>query len=93
MSTDYIEEGWVRFRRITCKEGHIDLWHGDQSCDPNEPERPYHNLNSSATYLRCNGSKWVHVRGLAIRGHYLPYLDMNEEFTAEEIWQELNREK
>lgn len=89
---EMLEEGWVRFRRIPCKEGHIDIWQGDQSCDPNSAERPNFNLNSSATYLRCNDSEWVHSRDLRIRGHYLPYLDMAPEFTADEIWKELKNE-
>lgn len=92
MTKDYIEEGWVRFRRIPCKEGHLDVWSGDQSCDPNEAERPYYNLNSSATYLRCNGSKWINVRDMKVRGHYLSYLDMTPEFTADEIWKELTKQ-
>ena len=93
MTPDYIEEGWVRFRRVPCKEGHIDVWMGDSGSNPNDEERPYYNLNSFATYLRCNGSKWVHSRDLKHNGHYLPYLDMASEFTAEEIWSELNKTK
>lgn len=89
MTQDYIEEGWVRFRRFACKEGHIDVWMGDASCNPNDEERPYYNLNSSATYLRCNGSKWIHRRDLKHKGNYFYYLDMGDEFTADEIWQEL----
>lgn len=91
MESDYIEEGWVRFRRVPCKEGHIDVWHGDQSDNPNRTERSYYNLNSSATYLRCNGSEWIHTRDLKVRGHYLYYLDMGDEFTADEIWAELTK--
>lgn len=91
MTQDYIEEGWVRFRRVACKEGHIDVWRGDSSDNPNHEERPTYNLNSSATYLRCNGSKWIHTNDLKHRGNYFYYLDMGDEFTADEIWQELTR--
>lgn len=89
MAEHYIEEGWVRFRRVPCKEGHIDVWMGDASCNPNHEYRPNYNLNSFATYLRCNGSKWIHKNDLKHRGNYLYYLDMASEFTADEIWVEL----
>ena len=42
MTPDYIEEDWVKFRRVPCKEGHIDVWMGDAACNPNDEERPYY---------------------------------------------------
>jgi hypothetical protein len=89
---EMLEEGWVIFRRYLCKEGHIDVWHGDQSCDPNLPDRPHYNINTNTTYLRCNGSEWLNRKDLKVRNHYLSYLDMRTEFTAEEIWKELTYE-
>ena len=89
---EFLQEGWVRFRRHNCKEGFIDVWQGDSIDNPNNAEECRINLNSISVWIRCNNSEWISVRDLTKR-HYLPYLDMAEEFTAEEIWNEINRKK
>jgi hypothetical protein len=85
---EFFEEGWVRFRRHYCKEGHLDVWNGDQSCDPNKLEKANYNLNMGVTYLRCNTGDWYNVKELNIKGHFLEYMDLITEFTADEIWKE-----
>lgn len=84
----FLEEGWVRFLRFMCKEGTLDRWQGDSINDPNLPEKSRLQLNSSATWWRCNGGSWINDRSLG-RHKILQYLDMCEEFTALEIWNEL----
>ena len=32
---EQLEEGWVKFTRIHCKEGYIDRWMGDCINNPN----------------------------------------------------------
>ena len=51
-----MQEGWVEFVRIPCKEGFIDVWHGDCAKNPNEAEKSRFNLNAFAKYFRLNGS-------------------------------------
>lgn len=89
---EFLQEGWVKFRRHNCTEGFIDVWQGDMADNPNNEEKCWINLNSISVCIRCNNSEWISVRELPTR-HYLPYLDMAEEFTAEEIWKEINRKK
>jgi hypothetical protein len=92
LKTEHLEEGWVKFIRIHCKEGWIDRWIGDCINDPNNPTKNKINLNSSITYYRCNNKKWIidkHLGGSKI----LTLLTMREEFTAKEIWDELLRLK
>jgi hypothetical protein len=45
-------------------------------------------LNSSACYWRCNNSEWISDRELG-RSAVFTMLEMGEEFTAQEIWDEL----
>lgn len=92
MEVQTIEEGWVKFKRYPCKEGHIDVWSGDQSCDPNKPERPHFNLNTQTTYLRCNGSLWINKADLKLKKHYTSILFVRTEFTAVEIWNKITHE-
>ena len=33
-SIEWLLEGWVKFRRHNCKEGFIDVWHGDSVDNP-----------------------------------------------------------
>ncbi len=85
-----LEEGWVKFIRIDCKEGWIDRWIGDCINNPNNPVKARINLNSSVTYYRCNVGQWVIDRDLG-RSQILELLSMREEFTSIEIWDELLR--
>ncbi len=63
MENELLEEGWVKFLRFPCKEGHIDRWMGDCIDNPNKPTRNRMCLNSSATYYRFNDGKWYNGRG------------------------------
>ena len=55
-----LNEDWVRFTRIYCKDGYIDKWMGDCVNDPNNDKISNIQLNSSSTYYRLNGKgKWI----------------------------------
>ena len=45
-------------------------------------------LNTVASYWRCDGRKWVSDREIG-RNEMFPLLQMGEVFTAQEIWNEL----
>ncbi len=86
--TIILNEGWVRFVRYYCKEGYIDRWMGDVIDDPNLPNKNQMQLNSTATYYRFNGSKWISDRELG-RMNMLNLLQLREGFSAQEIWDEV----
>ena len=83
-----LEEGWVKFTRYYCKEGHIDCWNGDMINNPNNPTKGQWQLNAFTQFFRYNNGKWINSRDLrATQG----LLSMVDEFTAEEIWNEALR--
>jgi hypothetical protein len=85
MKTEFLEEGWVKFRRHQCKEGFIDYWMGDSINNPNESTKSRLQLNSSTAYFRLNGGKWINRREFSSEIHtYL--LLLSDECTATEIW-------
>lgn len=92
MKTERLEEGWVKFQRFYCKEGFLDRWMGDQINNPNNCNVPMSNLqlNSFSTYWRCNNGLWINDRELG-RSYVFAMLQFAEEFTAQEIWDELLR--
>ncbi|PCJ92268.1 MAG: hypothetical protein COA50_15670 [Flavobacteriaceae bacterium] len=84
-----LEEGWVKFRRFSCKEGFIDRWRGDCIDDPNLNFENKLNLNSGTTFFRLNGQdKWINQEDLNRRfvNHVPEYALI---FSAKEIWEEL----
>lgn len=90
MKPQQMQEGWVSFKRYPCKEGHIDIWRGDCNSNPNDPNKAHLNLNSFAVYIRCNGGKWVHSRGLDTATHEMIWFaPIRQDFTAKEIWEQL----
>jgi len=53
-------EGWVIFKRVYCRGGFIDRWHGDSIDNPNNKEANQLHLNTTATYYRLNGKgEWI----------------------------------
>ena len=87
----FLEEGWVKFIRIPCKEGHIDRWMGDSIDDPNKDSKSNIQLNSTATWYRCNSGKWKNSYYIGTTNKILSLLEYASEFSAEEIWEELNK--
>lgn len=85
-----LQEGWVKFTRIPCVEGCIDVWYGDCAHNPNIKIEPRLCLNSFATFIRLNGEgEWYpndYRRG--IKGFTG---EMAEEFTSQEIWDEISK--
>jgi len=90
LKNEQLEEGWVKFMRVHCKEGWLDRWMGDCINDPNKPTKHQMQLNSFACYWRCNNGAWVSDREIG-RSEIHTLLEMGEEFTAKEIWEELLR--
>jgi len=90
MEQERLKEGWVEFNRFYCKEGHIDGWMGDSINNPNNPTKHPMQINSIASYYRCNDGKWISKRDLS-GSLVLTFLNMREEFTAAEIWKELRK--
>jgi|JI10StandDraft_1071094.scaffolds.fasta_scaffold174386_5 hypothetical protein len=81
-----MQEGWVEFVRIPCKEGFIDVWHGDCAKNPNEAEKSRFNLNAFAKYFRLNGSgEWRRDYSFNTTFHQ-DIRDFRSEFTALELW-------
>lgn len=88
MTVENKQERWVKFRRIHCKEGYIDVWNGDSADHPDNPEKSRIHLNSTAQMYRTNGSVWTDYRDLP---GILGLLTMGEVFSATEIWNECLR--
>ncbi len=88
LKQEILEEGWVKFTRWHCKEGYLDRWMGDCINNPNNPKKSQWQLNSFASYWRCNSGEWISDRDLG-RSEVFALLQMGEEFTAKEIWDEL----
>ena len=65
---------------------------GDCIDNPNKPTKNPLNLNSSTCYWRCNNGSWI-IDSEIGRHKILTLLDMVEEFTSKEIWDELLRKK
>jgi len=86
--SEQLEEGWVKFTRIYCKVGWLDRWMGDSINNPNNSTKSNLQVNSIACYWRCNNNEWVHDREIG-RSKIHTLIDMAEEFTAKEIWDEL----
>jgi hypothetical protein len=84
-----LQEGWVSFSRIPCVTGCIDVWYGDCAHNPNSETKPYWNLNGFATFIRLDGKgEWI---GSGYRGVKSFAGDMAEQFTSQEIWNELSK--
>ena len=82
-----LQEGWVSFSRIPCVTGCIDVWYGDCAHNPNSKTKPYWNLNGFATFIRLDGKgEWI---GSGYRSVKSFAGDMAEQFTSQEIWNEL----
>jgi hypothetical protein len=45
INPEYLQEGWVKFSRVSCVEGCIDVWYGDCAHNPNSEIKPHWNLN------------------------------------------------
>ena len=88
--SELLEEGWVKFRRFYCVEGHIDIWFGDSAHNPNTLEQPRLNLNSFAAYVRLNGEGLWYYNGYR-RGLQGFTAEMSEVATSKEIWDELSK--
>lgn len=83
-----LKEGWVRFSRIHCVTGCIDVWYGDCAHNPNSEIKPQWNLNSFVVFIRLDGKgEWIS----GYRGVKSFAADMAEEFTSQEIWNELSK--
>lgn len=87
MKTEQLSEGWVSFTRWHCKEGCLDRWIGDSINNPNNATKHQMCLNSTTSYWRYNG-EWINEGDLK-RNLVFQLLELREEFTAEEIWEEL----
>ncbi len=85
-----LQEGWVKFTRIYCKEGHIDHWMGDQADHPSNPVSSQIKLNAFSTLYRFDNGKWIFARDIRCIQDLLAQ-GMNQEFTAQEIWEEAVR--
>jgi hypothetical protein len=85
-----IQEGWVKFSRIPCVEGCVDVWYGDCAYNPNSEIEPRWSLNSFTTFIRLNGEgEWFpngYRRG--IKGFVG---EMAEVYTSQEIWDEISK--
>ena len=90
INPEQLQEGWVKFSRIPCVEGCIDVWYGDCAHNPNSEIKPQWNLNSFRTYVRLNGKgKWFsndYRRGLKSFT-----MEMGEVSTSQEIWNEISK--
>jgi hypothetical protein len=85
-----IEEGWVKFSRIPCVEGCIDVWYGDCAHNPNNKERPQWNLNGFSTFIRLNGEgNWYPNEYRTGIKSFVG--EMAEVFTSQEIWVEISK--
>lgn len=83
-----LQEGWVKFSRIQCTKGCIDIWYGDCAHNPNNEIEPHWCLNSFALFIRLDGvGEWVHIeRRNGIKGFTM---EMAEVSTSKEIWNEV----
>ena len=85
-----LQEGWVKFSRIPCVEGCIDVWYGDCAHNPNNKERPQWNLNGFSTFIRLNGEgNWYPNEYRTGIKSFVG--EMAEVFTSQEIWVEISK--
>lgn len=84
------EEGCVKFYRVQCTKGCIDIWYGDSAHNPNSKIKPNWCINSFSLFIRLDGvGEWVYSeRRNGIKGFTI---EMAEVSTSQEIWNELNR--
>lgn len=88
MKIESLQVGWVKFRRFHCKDGFIDCWVGDCANHPNNEKASGQNLNSFKQMYRLNEGEWTDSRVLP---GMLNELNAGDEFTADEIWNEVQR--
>ena len=84
-----LKEGWVEFTRYYCKSGFIDRWIGDSINDPNRDKPSNWSLNSFAQFWRFDGGEWISDYDLGGKSKVFPYLDIRNDFTAQEILNQL----
>lgn len=83
---EQLEEGWVKFRRVPCLEGHIDFWNGDQADDPNSPTQSRIHLNSSSTWFRFSGDvEWLSSRDSSKRIYANDLVNGAKHFTSDQL--------
>lgn len=81
------KEGWVKFTRVHCKEGFMDVWTGDALHNPNDKTENRWCINSFTVYLRLNGKgQWIESNTKSVRKHIE---DCKERLSAEEIFKKL----
>ncbi len=86
---EILQEGWVKFSRIHCTAGFIDVWYGDCAHNPNSEAEPRWCLNSTASFIRLDGKdEWV---GIDYRGIKSFVGTKAEKFTSQEIWNEIEK--
>lgn len=85
MITEQLQEGWVNFTRIYCKDGYLDRWMGDSINNPNSSKKHQIQINSTVCFWRCNNSEWISQRNLG-GDKILERIQFSKDFTAKEIW-------
>lgn len=90
LEVEQLEEKWYKFLRFHCKEGWVDRWMGDCASNPNDDNKSGVNLNTTATYWRCDNGEWVNDYNLDRVQLYNLY-EFREEFTSKEIWEYVSK--
>ena len=77
---------WVKYQRVECKEGFIDVWYGDSANNPNNDEEMSYCLNTMKTFFRLNGKdEWI--ESSSFNNYFKNFLCKNKEnMTSNEIW-------
>lgn len=84
MNVEKLQEDWVKFQRIHCTQGHIDVFISNSSDNPNEDSPRLQHTNGIGTWYRLNSKEWIPK-------YYHPDLQsllitFSDIATANEIW-------
>lgn len=82
--TEILQEGWLHFRRLHCREGFIDIWSGDEVEDPNQDTQSEDSGFYITSWYRLNGEgKWFNKKEFF---DILSCLELGTEKSAQDIW-------
>jgi hypothetical protein len=79
-----LQEGWLTYYRVLCKEGMIDWCMTYHDPDMSNSPEPKQHVNLTRQYFRLNGGNW-HESGYFENIRLLLNIFANSE-TAKDIW-------
>lgn len=85
------QEKWFTYKRIYCRDGHIDFMYDDILNDPNNDAKSNITASSIVTYVKCDDMPWEKLRDIGGFG-FIEYLMKNRDLmSANEIWNNIHK--